>query len=160
MREALFSFRRLIWLMPAVFAVHIVEEYGAGFPGWVSAMFGQPMTPDTFLLNNAAFMVILLGLTAWASARPSALSAFLLLCWASGNLFWNFVFHLATTAIFDRFSPGLITATLLYLPVSVAVAWSALAQRVLPTAAFVAASAIGAALMLGVIWGGLYHFAT
>jgi hypothetical protein len=154
------SFRRLIWLMPAVFAVHIVEEYGAGFPAWVSSMFGQPMAGPTFLVNNAAFMVILLGLTFWASARPSAVSAFFLLSWASGNLFWNFVFHLATTVVFDRFSPGLVTATLLYLPVSVAVAWSALAQRVLPVAAFIAATAIGATLMLLVIWGGLYHFVT
>lgn len=153
------SFGRLIWLMPAVFAVHIVEEYGAGFPGWVSSMFGQPMAAGTFLVNNAGFMVILLGLTIWAAARPSTLSAFLLLAWASGNLFWNFVFHLATTVIFDRFSPGLVTATLLYLPVSVAVGWAALAQHVLPVAAFITATAIGAALMLLVIWGGLYHFA-
>lgn len=160
MMGATFTFRRLIWLMPAVFAVHIVEEYGAGFPGWVSTMFGQPMAPDTFLFNNAGFMVILLGLTIWAAARPSALSAFLLLSWASGNLFWNFVFHLATTVIFDRFSPGLVTGTLLYLPVSVAVAWAALSQRVLPVAAFVVAMAVGGGLMLLVIWGGLYHFVT
>lgn len=160
MMKDMYSFRRLIWLMPAVFAVHIVEEYGAGFPGWVSSMFGQPMAAQTFLVNNAAFMVILLGLTIWAAARPSALSAFFLLCWASGNLFWNFVFHLATTAIFDRFSPGLVTATLLYLPVSVVVAWAALAQRVVPVAAFATATAVGAALMLLVIWGGLYHFVT
>ncbi len=154
------AFRRLIWLMPAVFAVHIVEEYGAGFPGWVSAMFGQPMAPQAFLVNNAGFMVVLLGLTGWAARRPSALSAFVLLSWASGNLFWNFVFHLATTVIFDRFSPGLVTATLLYLPVSVVVARAALAERVMPVAAFVTATAIGAALMLLVIWGGLYHFVT
>lgn len=152
-------FRSLIWLMPASFAPHILEEFTAGFPDWVTHTLGSPMSAGGFLLNNAVFMAILLGLTVWAWRRPSALSAFVLLSWASGNLFWNFVFHLATTALYDRFSPGLVTAVLLYFPVSAVVGWSALRERVLPPAAFVAAVAIGGALMLIVIWAGLFRFA-
>ncbi|WP_431855114.1 HXXEE domain-containing protein [Azospirillum sp.] len=152
-------FHRLIWLMPAAFAPHIVEEYGTGFPDWVTHTLGSSMTGGAFLLNNAVFMAILLSLTAWAAFRPSPLSAFVLLSWASGNLFWNFVFHLATTFLYDRFSPGLMTAVLLYFPISLAVAWTALGERVLSRAAFAGAVAIGGALMLVVIWAGLFQLA-
>lgn len=152
-------FRSLIWLMPASFAPHILEEFAAGFPGWVTDTLGSPMSAGGFLLNNAAFMAILLGLAAWAWRRPSPLPAFLLLSWASGNLFWNAVFHLATTLLYGRYSPGLVTAVLLYVPVSVAVGRAALRERALPPAAFAGAVAVGAALMLLVIWGGLFGFA-
>lgn len=155
---ALIRFRTLIWLMPAVYAVHIVEEYAGGFPAWVQSI-GGDMTDLAFVLNNALFMAILLGLTTWAWARPSQRSAFFLLCWASGNLFWNFIFHLATTVLYNRYSPGLITAVLLYYPVSLAVARAALREQALNRDAFALAAAVGAALMLFVIWAGLLHFA-
>lgn len=150
-------FRRLIWLMPAAFVPHIVEEYGTGFPDWVVQTLGGSMTGGAFLLNNAVFMMVLLSLTAWAAWRPSPVSAFILLSWASGNLFWNFVFHLVTTILHDRYSPGLMTAVLLYLPASVAVARAALRERVLSRAAFAGAVSIGGALMLLVIRVGLYR---
>lgn len=149
-------FHRLIWLMPAAFAPHIAEEYGTGFPDWVTQTLGGAMTAGAFLTNNALFMVILLSLTAWAAWRPSPVSAFVLLSWASGNLFWNAVFHLATTALYGRYSPGLVTAVLLYLPVSLLVAQTALRDRVLPQGAFAGAVCIGGALMLLVIEVGLY----
>jgi hypothetical protein len=156
-KEGTPRFQTLIWLMPAAFAPHILEEYGTGFPGWVSTTLGGVMTNQAFLINNAVFMAILVSLTLWASLRPGAASAFILLSWASGNQFWNFVFHLTTTALYDRFSPGLLTAVLLYFPVSVAVAWTTLKQKVLSPVAFTLAASIGAALMGVVIWVGLFH---
>jgi hypothetical protein len=152
------AFRRLVWLMPACYLPHIAEELASGFPHWVVATLGGAMTERGFLANNAAFMALLLGLTVWASLRPSRLSAFLLLSWASGNLFWNFVFHLTTTALYDRWSPGLATAVLLYYPVSLLIGRSALREGVLGPGSLAAAAAIGAGLMLFVIWAGLLHF--
>jgi len=149
------QFRRLIWLMPAAFALHIIEEYGTGFPGWVGDIFGSSMTGVSFQGNNALFMAILLSLTLWASWRPSPVAAFFLLSWASGNLFWNFIFHLTTTAIYGRHSPGLVTAVLLYFPISYVVARTALSERVLTRTAFAGAVSIGAALMILVICIGL-----
>ncbi len=146
---------RLIWLMPAAFAPHIAEEYAAGCPDWVTHTLGGSMTAGAFLTNNALFMVILLSLTGWAAWRPSPVSLFALLSWASGNLFWNFVFHVATTAIYGRYSPGLMTAVLLYLPVSLLVARAALHERILRRGAFAGAVCIGGVLMLLVIKVGL-----
>lgn len=77
------------------------------------------MTNGGFLANNALFMAILLATSAWASASRSSLSAFIFLSWATGNLFWNFIFHLVTTLWADSYSLGLATASLLYYPVSI-----------------------------------------
>lgn len=151
-------FERLLWLMPAAYAVHIFEEYCFGFVGWVNSTLDGEFTGPLFLMNNGLFMAILLSLCLWASRSSSRLSAFLFFCWSSGNLFWNFVFHLGTTALFNRYSPGLVTACLLYYPISFAVAWAGWKDGRLSLAAIAAAFAAGAGVMAFVIWAGLYHF--
>ena len=153
------SFYRLIWLMPAAFALHIVEEYGGGFPGWVTHVVGGAMSAPMFLVNNAFFMAVLLALTAWSGIARTTTANAVLIAWASANLFWDFLFHVGTVPLFDRYSPGLVTATLLYFPISVAVSWAAVAQHALSPRAFQASSAVGFVLMGFVIWAGLYHFA-
>lgn len=152
-------FERLLWLMPAAYAAHILEEYCFGFTGWVNGTLHGQFTVPLFLVNNGLFMAILLGVCLWASCSTGGLAAFLFLCWSSANLFWNFIFHLATTAIFDRYSPGLVTAVLLYYPITVAVAWAAWKSGRLAPGSIAGAFAAGAGLMGFVIWAGLYHFA-
>jgi hypothetical protein len=153
------AFYRLIWLMPAAFACHIAEEYIGGFPAWVTNVVGGSMSAPMFLINNAGFMAVLLALTAWSAIARTAAANAVLIAWASANLFWDFLFHVGTVPLFDRYSPGLITATLLYFPISVAVAWAALTQRVLSPRAFQISCAIGFVGMGFVIWAGLDHFA-
>lgn len=151
-------FERFVWLFPAVYALHIVEEYGAGFPAWMTRHMHASMDNAGFLLNNALFMAILLATTAWASASRSRFSAFVFLSWASGNLFWNFIFHLLTTLQADSYSPGLVTASLLYYPVSIWGGVLAVRQGRLAVAGVLGAFAIGGALMMFVVWAGLWHF--
>lgn len=153
------QFRRMIWAMPAAFALHIGEEFIGGFARWVTETVGGSMDTIAFLANNAAFMAVLVGLTAWTARRPDGWAAFLLIIWASANLFWDFLFHLVTTAAFDRYSPGLFTASLLYYPLSVVIGWLAVRENILSRAGFAAAVSFGAALMGFVIWYGLFHFA-
>jgi hypothetical protein len=151
-------FERFLWAMPAAYALHIGEEYGTGFPAWMNQHMHASMTNTVFLLNNALFMAILLSLSAWASLSTSRLSAFLFLGWASGNLFWNFIFHLVTTLTADSYSPGLVTASLLYYPISIWVGVLAVRDKRLDLAGVLGAFAIGAAIMMFVIWAGLWHF--
>ena len=73
------DFWRIIWLMPAVFAPHIAEEYYGGFPDWVTRVMGASFNNLAFALNNLAFMLILLALTFWASRTRSRMAAFLLI---------------------------------------------------------------------------------
>lgn len=151
-------FERFIWLMPAAFALHIVEEYVGGFPAWVGTQMHGSMTVPMFDINNAVFMAILLALTAWAWKSRSRLSAFLCLGWASGNLFWDFFVHLLTTVFQGVYSPGLLTAALLYYPLSMGAGYLAVRDGRLSRAGVVGAFAVGAALMLFVMWAGLWHF--
>lgn len=151
-------FERALWAMPASYALHIGEEYWAGFPGWVRQYLHGSMTEPVFFANNAFFMAILLSLSAWASRSRSRLSAFVLVSWASANLFWNLIFHLATTVQLDRYSPGLATAVLLYYPVSMWCAALGLREGRLTPRGTALAYAIGAGLMMLVIWAGLWHF--
>jgi len=153
------QFRRLIWLLPAAFALHIVEEYVGGFPSWVTHVLGGSFNNLAFALNNAAFMVIMLFLTVWTTRSGSRPATFLLMAWASGNLFWDGLFHIVTTAALNRYSPGLVTSSLLYIPISLLIGWSSLRSQALSLGAFLGAVGAGAALLGFVIWYGLFHFA-
>jgi hypothetical protein len=152
-------FRTILWLMPAAFALHICEEGFGGFTRYVvEEMHGSEMPGPLFLLNNAIFMAILIGLAIWATRSRSTRSAFFLMGWATGNLFWDFLVHLGYTVFTGRFSPGLVTATLLYYPIPFLVSASALREGRLSFSGVLGAFAVGAALMLLVLWGGVYHF--
>jgi hypothetical protein len=154
-----FSFKHVIWLMPATFAIHIVEEWVGGFPAYVAqTLHGSAMSPDRFLSNNAAFMGLLVGLSVWASRSNSRLSALLLMAWASGNLFWDFFAHLIFTVKFDSYSPGLITASLFYYPIPIFVTAIGMREGRLSLGSSIVAYLIGGLLILAVIWGGVYHF--
>ncbi|MBI2239825.1 MAG: HXXEE domain-containing protein [Magnetospirillum gryphiswaldense] len=152
------TFEQFLWVMPAAYAIHIPEEFLTGFPAWMATHMHASMDAQGFMLNNALFMAILLSVSLWASKTRSALPAFVHLSWASGNLFWNFIFHLWTTVQADSYSPGLVSATLLYYPISIWAGVLAVKERRLTPGAVFGAFAIGAGLMLFVIWAGLWRF--
>lgn len=153
------AFRRAIWLLPTVFAPHIAEEYLGGFPRWVDDVVGGTFSDAAFAANNAAFMVVMLGLTAWTSRSGSRTATFLLIVWASGNIFWDSLFHVVMTAAKDRYSPGLVTAAILYLPLSPFIAWTCVRSRLLGPVALAVAGGLGLVLFALVVWYGLFHFA-
>ena len=99
-------FRKIIWLMPAAYVLHIVEEYVGGFPAWVTHDVHGRFDNAAFAANNVAFMLILLTLVYVNYRRTTPLRGFLLVVFASGNLFWDALFHLFMTPILDRYSPG------------------------------------------------------
>lgn len=51
-------FGNVIWLMPAAYLLHIVEEYLGGFPEWVTHDVHGRFDDVAFALNNFAFMAI------------------------------------------------------------------------------------------------------
>lgn len=151
------SFFRLIWLLPIMFAAHVAEEYLTGYPAWATEVTGQPMELRTFLASNIAFIVITLLLTRWAARSKSPTAIFWLLAWAAGNLFWNFVYHLMSVVAYDSSSPGIVTATLIYLPLSLAIWRAALDEKLIRPAALLGAIATGGVFMGAVTAFGIYH---
>jgi hypothetical protein len=157
---ALPRFQRIIWLLPAAYFLHIIEEYVGGFPAWVTHDVHGSFNDAAFAVNNFAFMLILLTLVYANYRKSTPLRGVLLAVFASANLFWDSLFHLFMTPILDRYSPGLVTSMLLYYPICIVVGTVIIKDRVLTPRQFVLALLGGLALFGFVVWYGLFHFAT
>jgi len=129
--ERKYFFSRLLWLFPAAFLLHVLEE-STVFSNWVTNVLGGTISIQAFYLNNAIFFAILTGLCAIASRQQAVWSTFLLFFWVSGQQFWNFIFHIYTQFQFNAYSPGYFTAILLYWPVYAYLSYLCLRERFLP----------------------------
>ncbi len=150
------TYYRLIWLLPLAFAAHVTEEYLTDFPGYADAVSGWPMALPLFLGSNIAFIAIMALLVRWTAKTQTAKANGWLLFWAAGNQFWNFVFHAITAIAFGR-SPGLITATVLYLPLFGAVSVAALKEGVVTSGALTKATLLGGLWMGAIAAFAIFH---
>jgi Protein of unknown function with HXXEE motif len=153
-------FENVVWLLPAAYLLHIIEEYTGGFPAWVTHDVHGRFNDTDFAINNFAFMLILLTLVYVNIRKSTPLRGVLLVVFASANLFWDALFHLVMTPILDRYSPGLVTAMLLYYPICILVGTVIVRDKILTPRQFVPALLGGLALFGFVVWYGLFHFAT
>lgn len=153
------TFQQSVWLLPAAFAAHIAEEYLGGFPLWATDVLGGKFNNIAFALNNAIFMGIMIALTLWARKTGSRFGTLSLVTWASGNIFWDALFHIGTTTLMNRYSPGLITSSLFYMPLSVSMGAKILRESALSTSQLAASLVCGLGLLAFVMWAGLFHFA-
>lgn len=158
-RERALFYPRLIWLLPAAFTLHVMEE-APGFASWVEGTIHGHMNPVAFYVNNAVFMAILVGLCGFAARRRTPLATGALFVMAAGQFFWNAVFHLYTTIAFHAYSPGVVTATFLYVPLFLYLAYVAVRERFVSPGAIAVSMPVGALGLLLLIWGGLYQFET
>jgi hypothetical protein len=104
----------LPWAILAAAVLHVIEEYSTGFLPWfrraIPAL-ARAMTPAWALGINAMFLAFLLV----AAIRPAPM----LTLTAAALVALNAVLHVAMTIRMREYSPGLITALLLYLPLGV-----------------------------------------
>ena len=137
------TFRRVVWFLPVVFALHITEEW-PHFTEWAqhyaSAQFTQ--SAYTFIhLSGLAGNVLLAALfSRWRNRVALFLffSAFLL-----PTFFWNIGFHVGATVLFGVYCPGVITALFLYPPVVCTVVRRALEEDLLSVRSCSVALVIG-----------------
>ncbi|HYY58437.1 MAG TPA: HXXEE domain-containing protein [Pyrinomonadaceae bacterium] len=112
------SLRILPWLYPAFYALHIAEEHwaGGGFPAYMARTRGVYITPARFLLlNGAAWALMVVGLLA---ARRMGFSRWLLVCLGT-VLFINGLAHTLVATARAEYNPGLVSASLLFIPIGV-----------------------------------------
>jgi hypothetical protein len=102
--------------MTIAYAGHILEEHTLNWRAWAKQAFGFEVTWESFYVTNAT--VIVLGISAamigWRLPEVSLMFPALAIVNA-------IFFHIAPTVIQRRFSPGLLTAVLLFLPLG---AWT------------------------------------
>ncbi len=145
---------RVLWLGPAAYILHWVEEH-AGFPRWVAAHFSVAFSPAQHQRNGVIFMVLLLGLSILVARARGKSSALLLVTYVSGLLFHNGLFHLGATLVFGAYSPGLATGALLSLPVSLLLMTTAVREELITRVQVFAALVLGGVIHYAVILGQL-----
>jgi hypothetical protein len=122
-------FSTALLLAPLVYAIHHAEEHlFLNFRAWRLKYF-----PDNNALSTEAILAILVSfglvyIIIHASV-PTKVSAWMALTFLMATQVHNAIFHLGATIAFRDFSPGLITAILLYLPVNLLIARSAVKEE-------------------------------
>lgn len=110
------SHEYVLWIMMMAYAAHILEEYTLDWSSWAKQALGLEVSWPHFYVVN--FIVIVLGIGAAAVAwRLPAVS----LMFPALALINGIFFHIGPTLAQGRFSPGTITAVLLFLPIGL---WS------------------------------------
>lgn len=137
------ALQTLAWLAMAAYALHIMEEFTFDWRDWARAVIGLPVEWSDFYVTNA--IVIALGI---AQAQLAPVLPLAPLTFASLMLINAVFFHiLPFVRMRGRFSPGLVTAILLFFPVGIAVWWKAAYEAPLHWTTAMLAVAGGAALM-------------
>jgi Protein of unknown function with HXXEE motif len=106
---------RVVLLAPLVFGIHVLEE-APGFVRWFNSLVQRGISWDLFLAVNLVGFLITLLVSGVAAAARSRISMLVAVGWLAFLMFANALLHLAGTAVHARYSPGVVTAVLLYLP--------------------------------------------
>lgn len=137
------SLSTLAWLAMAAYALHIMEEFSFDWRGWARGVIKLPVEWTDFYVTNA--IVVALGI-AQAMLAPTLPLAPLI--YASLMLINAVFFHIGPMLVTrGRFSPGVSTAVILFLPVGISVWSRAAADGVLTPETTLCAIGGGALLM-------------
>ncbi len=106
----------VLWLMLFAYALHILEEHTLDWLGWARFTLKLDLTWADFYVTNAIVVVagICTAMIGWRLPEVSLMFPALALVNAV-------LFHIGPTLVQRRFSPGTITAVLLFLPLGI---WS------------------------------------
>jgi len=138
----------VLWVIAISFALHATEEYFTGWQSWALQISGIVVPTSLFISANfvavvAAFAVACSG---WQWPAVS-------LIFPAATLVNGIFFHIFPTIAMRRASPGVYTASLLYLPFSsyaFFVAWRKRVSRKSMALAFLLGVALNCAVVLGV----------
>lgn len=133
----------LMWLAVFCYALHILEEYQLNWRDWASAVIKLPVEWSDFYVVNS--VVVVFGI---AAANLAAHWPLLALTFPAVMLINATFFHiLPVIRTHGRFSPGLFTAVVLFLPVGFACYWRAAADGALGPGTLISSLVLGAILM-------------
>jgi hypothetical protein len=137
------TLQTLAWLSMAAYAIHIMEEHTFDWRNWARAVVKLPVEWSDFYVTNAVVVAIGIAQAQLAPALPLAPLVF-----ASLMLINAVFFHiLPVVRTGGRFSPGVVTAVVLFFPAGIAVWRRAMNDGLLDSTTVVLAIVIAAALM-------------
>jgi hypothetical protein len=103
----------LLWLFVPAYLIHLAEEWLANFPDWMARVVGRPLPEPAFLIINGIALVV--AVASIRAAVRDAQNGWIAVAIATIVL-TNTAAHAAGTALTRSYSPGLISAIVLYLP--------------------------------------------
>jgi hypothetical protein len=114
----------LFWLLPLFVGLHIFEEfvYPGGFSLWYQnykPSLAASITPRFLIIVNA-ILVLLTIIPIVIGTRPYGVALWLAI---AAVLFGNSTFHIRGAFVSQKYSPGVVTSVLFYLPLSVVGFW-------------------------------------
>jgi hypothetical protein len=127
----------------AAYAAHILEEYTFDWRNWARAVLGLPVEWNDFYVTNAVVVAFGIAQAMLAAELPLAVLSYAALMLINGIFFHIFPFIRTK----GHFSPGLFTAVVFFLPLSVATFWTALSSGVASIATIIASLVIGGLTM-------------
>jgi hypothetical protein len=110
------TFEAFAWLGMAAYAAHALEEYTLDWRNWSRAILGLPVKWSDFYVTNAVVVALGIAQAMLARTLPIAVLAYAGLMLING-LFMHVVPVIRTRR---RFSPGVITAVVFFLPLGIA----------------------------------------
>jgi hypothetical protein len=117
------SGRRWLWLFPATYAVHVLEEglTGERFYRWIGHASGRVLDPPSFWLVNGVLWALMVIVIVCARKRVE-------LGWIMATVLGtvavvNGVGHAVGTAMVRSYSPGLVSGVLLWVPLGSWTLW-------------------------------------
>ena len=131
-----------LWVATAAYGLHALEEFMLDWKTWANTVLKLPVDWPIFYVVNA--LVVVLGIIAaeigW---RLPALS----LAFPALMLINAVFFHILPFIVTKKFSPGLISAVVLFLPIGIWLFYGANRDGVLSVMTAIGAFALGAGLM-------------
>jgi len=144
--------KALFWLPLLILVIHSTDEFVSGFPAWATEHFGT--TTPAFFVYTHIFLVLLVGVIAFLASRGSVFWRMLAVV-AVMQFAVNGIFHITTTFLFGEIAPGLLTASLVSLPLSYIFFRTIFIHQLLPKKQTVISMTLGfvtALLIIATLW--------
>ena len=145
--------RLLAWLPLAVFLAHVAEELPR-FPAWATRHFGAT-SRAWYVYSHIVLISALAAVCAAGRDAAPGSPAMFLVTGAMLTLAINGLFHAATTLLFREYSPGVVTALLLFFPATALLVTRVSARACLSNRELLL-SLIAAASVQGLVIGSLF----
>ena len=105
--------KKIAWLVPFAYLLHLVDEYFTGFPNWFSGLFNVDLSLNDFIIINSIGFIATIIITLLYSFDK--VNSFIIA--SLGTLFFiNGIIHIVSSIYTYTYSPGTLTGILIYLP--------------------------------------------
>lgn len=137
------SLTGLTWLALAAYTIHILEEFTFDWRDWARNVLHLAVSWEQFYITNAVVVVLAIVAAELAATAPVLALGFPALMLINATFFHVLPFLLTR----GRFSPGLVSALVLFYPIGIACYWRAAIDGRLDGGSLAGSLALGAALM-------------